>query len=92
MQSNTFDYYLRFDSEQAANDALSQYVDDVENVAIDTIGTLYDSVATDQKDAEGNVIYDSVAKDGFHVNVRSRYEINFAKAAVDPLQPQVTFF
>jgi hypothetical protein len=85
-------YYLRFSDKAHADSIIADFKDDVINVAVDEIGTLFDSVATDQTDAEGNVIYESIAKDGYHVNVISRYEIAFDPGlVVNPSEPQVTF-
>lgn len=85
-------YYLRFADKAHADSIIADFKDDVINVAVDEIGTLYDQVATDQTDAEGNVIYESIQKDGYHVNVISRYEIAFnLELVVNPTEPQVVF-
>lgn len=79
------DYYLKFDSEAAAKSVLYTEVpsawdnSDPENPVvtetelrpnysnIDTIGVIYKG---GEWDAEGNVITEPVAMDGWHVNVR----------------------
>lgn len=79
------DYYLKFDSEAAAQSVLYTEVpsawdnSDPENPVvtetelrpnyanIDTIGVIYTG---GEWDAEGNVITEPVALDGWHVNVR----------------------
>lgn len=85
-------YYLRFADKAHADSIIADFKDDVVNVAVDEIGTLYDQVETDQVDVEGNVIYESIQKDGYHVNVISRYEITFdPELVVNPVEPQVVF-
>lgn len=85
-------YYLRFADKAHADSIIANLKDDVMNVAVDEIGTLYDQVATDQTDDDGEVIYESVPKDGYHVNVISRYEIAFdPELIVNPVEPQVVF-
>ncbi|WP_151815017.1 hypothetical protein [Acinetobacter soli] len=85
-------YYLRFADKAHADSIISDFKGDVMNVAVDEIGTLYDQVATGQTDTEGNVIYESIQKDGYHVNVISRYEIAFdPELIVNPSEPQVMF-
>lgn len=85
-------YYLRFTDKAHADSIIANLKVDVINVAVDEIGTLYDQVATDQTDAEGNVVYESIPKDGYHVNVISRYEIAFdPQLVVNPVEPQVMF-
>lgn len=85
-------YYLRFADKAHADSIIADFKDDVMNVAVDEIGTLFDSVATDQTDDDGEVIYESIPKDGYHVNVISRYEIAFdPELVVDPSEPQVVF-
>ncbi|WP_151820061.1 hypothetical protein [Acinetobacter soli] len=85
-------YYLRFADKAHADSIIADFKDDVMNVAVDEIGTLFDSVATDQTDDDGEVIYESIPKDGYHVNVISRYEIAFnPELIVNPSEPQVMF-
>lgn len=85
-------YYLRFADKAHADSIIADFKDDVMNVAVDEIGTLFDSVATDQTDDDGEVIYESIPKDGYHVNVISRYEIAFdPELVVNPIEPQVVF-
>ncbi|WP_149930739.1 hypothetical protein [Acinetobacter soli] len=85
-------YYLRFADKAHADSIISDFKDDVMNVAVDEIGTLYDQVATDQTGDDGEVIYESIPKDGYHVNVISRYEIAFdPELIVNPSEPQVMF-
>ena len=85
-------YYLRFTDKAHADSIIASLKDDVINVAVDEIGTLFDSVATDQIGEDGEVIYESIPKDGYHVNVISRYEIAFdPELVVDPSEPQVMF-
>lgn len=79
-----FDYKLRFTDQAQADSALAQYEDDLHNVAIVKIGTMYEHTETDQTDEEGFPIFNSVALDGYHVDVRSRYEINFEGFIVTP--------
>ncbi|MBO3640306.1 hypothetical protein [Acinetobacter soli] len=85
-------YYLRFADKAHADSIIADFKDDVMNVAVDEIGTLYDQVATDQTGDDGEVIYESIPKDGYHVNVISRYEIAFdPELVVNPSEPQVIF-
>lgn len=85
-------YYLRFADKAHADSVIADFKDDVINVAVDEIGVLFDSVATDQVGEDGEVLYESIAKDGYHVNVISRYEIAFdPELVVNPTEPQVTF-
>ncbi|WP_334420872.1 hypothetical protein [Acinetobacter soli] len=85
-------YYLRFADKAHADSIIASLKVDVINVAVDEIGTLFDSVATDQTDDDGEVIYESIQKDGYHVNVISRYEIAFdSELIVNPSEPQVMF-
>lgn len=85
-------YYLRFADKAHADSIIANFKDDVINVAVDEIGTLYDQVATDQTGDDGEVIYESIQKDGYHVNVISRYEIAFdPELVVNPSEPQVIF-
>lgn len=85
-------YYLRFTDKEHADLLIAGFKEDVMNVAVDEIGILYDQVATDQVDEDGNTIYQSIAKDGYHVNVISRYEIKFDESLiVNPDEPQVVF-
>lgn len=85
-------YYLRFSNKAHADSVIKDFKDDVINVAIDEIGTLFDLVATDQIDAEDNIVYESIPKDGYHVNVISRSEIDFdPEILVSPEHPRVVF-
>mgnify|MGYP003353203141 CR=1 FL=1 len=85
-------YYLRFADKAHADSIIAEFKDDVMNVAVDEIGTLFDSVATDQVGEDGEVLYKPIAKDGYHVNVISRYEIAFdPELVVNPSEPQVVF-
>lgn len=85
-------YYLRFADKAHADSVIAEFKDDVMNAAVDEIGTLFDSVATDQVGDDGKVLYESIAKDGYHVNVISRYEIAFdQELVVNPTEPQVVF-
>lgn len=85
-------YYLRFADKVHADSIIASLKHDVINVAVDEIGTLFDSVATDQVGEDGEVIYESIQKDGYHVNVISRYEIAFdPELIVNPIAPQVVF-
>lgn len=85
-------YYLRFADKAHADSIIADFKDDVINVAVDEIGTLYDQVAADQTGDDGEVIYESIQKDGYHVNVISRYEIAFdPELVVNPSEPQVMF-
>lgn len=87
-----FKYYLRFTDKAHADSVVTDFKDDVINVAIDEIGTLYDQVQTDQVDQDGNVRYSSIPKDGYFVNVISRYEIAFdSELVVNPSIPKVMF-
>ncbi|MGZ7881836.1 hypothetical protein [Acinetobacter soli] len=87
-----FKYYLRFTDKAHADSVVTDFKDDVINVAIDEIGTLYDQVQTDQVDQEGNVIYSPIPKDGYFINVISRYEISFnPELVVNPSVPKVMF-
>ena len=75
------DKYLRFDSEAQANEYLytqvpTEWDEEGEPIAwysqanfanIDTIGTIFEG---GEWDAEGNVITEPVALEGWHVNVR----------------------
>lgn len=75
------DLYLKFDSEAQANEYLYTQVptawDEEGNVTetepranyanIDTIGTIYTG---GEWDADGNVVTEPVALDGWHVNIR----------------------
>lgn len=85
-------YYLRFADKAHADSIISEFKDDVMNVAVDEIGTLYDQVETGQIGEDGEVLYESIPKDGYHVNVISRYEIAFdPELIVNPSEPQVVF-
>lgn len=85
-------YYLRFADKAHADSIIANLKHDVINVAVDEIGTLFDSVATDQTGDDGEVIYESIPKDGYHVNVISRYEISFnPELVVNPSVPKVMF-
>ncbi|MGR2671063.1 hypothetical protein ACUXVT_07260 [Acinetobacter soli] len=87
-----FKYYLRFVDKAHADSVVTDFKDDVINVAIDEIGALYDQVQTDQVDQEGNVIYRPIPKDGYFINVISRYEIAFnPELVVNPSVPKVMF-
>lgn len=85
-------YYLRFTDKEHADTVILGFKDDVMNVAVDEVGILYDQVVTDQTDEDDNVNYQSIAKDGYYVNVLSRYEIEFDESLiVNPDEPQVVF-
>lgn len=85
-------YYLRFADEAHADSIIAEFKNDVMNVAVDEIGTLYDQVETGQIGEDGEILYESIAKDGYHVNVISRYEIAFdPEIVVNPSEPQVVF-
>ncbi|WP_151791362.1 hypothetical protein [Acinetobacter soli] len=85
-------YYLRFADKAHADSIIADFKDDVMNVAVDEIGTLYDQVETGQIGEDGEVLYESIPKDGYHVNVISRYEIAFdPDLVVNPSEPQVVF-
>ncbi|WOQ37668.1 hypothetical protein [Acinetobacter soli] len=85
-------YYLRFADKAHADSIIADFKNDVINVAVDEIGTLYDQVETGQIDEDGEVLYESIPKDGYHVNVISRYEIEFdPELIVNPTAPQVVF-
>ncbi len=85
-------YYLRFVDKAHADSVISNYKNDVMNVAIYVIGTIYEQIATDRVDDDKNVIYEPVAKDGYHINIISRFEIEFDKSVmVAPERPLFNF-
>lgn len=91
MPSALFDYYLKFDSQEQANSVIDPYRSDVMNVAIDELGTLYDSVDTGEIDEYEQPIITHTPKEGYYVNVRSRYEIDFGSYEIFPDSPTVKF-
>lgn len=62
------DLYLRFDSEEQANELLYSEEMQPNYRNIDTLGILYSDAVYDQ---EGNVIEEPEPLEGWHVNVRA---------------------
>lgn len=84
-----FDYFLKFESETDAK-AWIELHQDPKNVAIDDIGTLYNSVDTGTFDEDGHAIFMQEPKQGYHVNVRSRFEMTIDEAIL-PQTPDRVF-